>query len=103
MGTRTSMAIALSLAALMAMAPEPLWASEHAGASGSTDVIIQSAIADDSTDTGDKTNEDDVRPLDQTGTSHLPTILIAGGFLCGGAAIILRKRGSDRAQGDEKR
>lgn len=101
MGIRSDMAITLSLAALMAMAPEPIWASEHTGRTGSTDVTVLPAGIGSIIDADEETDEAGTWTLGQTGASHLPTMLIAGGLLCGGAAAALRKRGHAAGEGDD--
>lgn len=103
MRARAIKGIVFSLAVLLTMQPNPIWAVEGADSSGATDVTISGAATDTAPDAKDNPDEDNSKPLDQTGTSHLPTLLLIGGMLCGGGAIALRERkriadGSDDQQ-----
>lgn len=103
MRERTSTAIVLTLAALLTAQPAPLWADGTETGTGTTDVTVRQAGVNDAQDVESEASEDVARPLDQTGTSHLPTLLLAGGALCGGAAVALRKRKRIANGGDGRR
>lgn len=88
--------IIFSLAALLTMQPSPAWATEKAAA-GTTDVTVRRAETNIAADVERSHGENTLKPLDQTSASHLPTMLLVGGMLCGGGAVALRgrKRPSD--------
>lgn len=103
MRARTNTAIVLTLAASLMTQPTPLWAAGAETGTGTTDVTVRQADVNDAPNVESEAAEDVARPLDQTGTSHLPTMLLAGGALCGGAAVTLRKRKRIANGGDGRR